>query len=202
LLREMPMHRDRVQLRIRVATCSRGRPLGAPLLVRVATGDEVAFRECLSRYARVVWSIVRRFAATDAEDAVQEIFLDLWRSAARFDPSIASEIGFVAMIARRRVIDHQRTQRRRLRIEQLERATCKFADASRLADSFLEAQHAARALQSLRLEQRQVLVLSMCHGLSHGEIAAHTGMPLGTVKAHARRGLLSLRAALRTGGDL
>ena len=65
-----------------------------------------------------------------------------------------------------------------------------------LPDTCAEAQQAARALDKLRPEQRQVLVLSTCHGMSHGEIAAQTGMPLGTVKAHARRGLLSIRAAL------
>ena len=62
-------------------------------------------------------------------------------------------------------------------------------------DVCAEASQAARALDQLRPEQRQVLVAT-CHGLSHGEIAAQTGMPLGTVKAHARRGLLSIRAAL------
>ncbi|MCX5742290.1 MAG: DUF742 domain-containing protein, partial [Proteobacteria bacterium] len=64
-----------------------------------------------------------------------------------------------------------------------------------LPDAALEAKEAARAVDNLRPEQRQVLVLST-HGMSHGEIAASTGMPLGTVKAHARRGLLSIRAAL------
>jgi RNA polymerase sigma-70 factor (ECF subfamily) len=62
-------------------------------------------------------------------------------------------------------------------------------------DVCAEANQAARALQQLRPEQRQVLVLSS-QGLSHGEISAQLGMPLGTVKAHARRGLLSIRAVL------
>jgi RNA polymerase sigma-70 factor (ECF subfamily) len=59
-----------------------------------------------------------------------------------------------------------------------------------------EAAQAANALGQLRVEQRQVLVLATAHGMSHGEIAAHTGMPLGTVKAHVRRGLISIRNAL------
>jgi RNA polymerase sigma-70 factor, ECF subfamily len=165
------------------------------LLARVAAGDPHAVRECIAQYGGLVWSIARRFEAADAEDAVQEIFLDLWKSAARFDPAIASEATFIAVIARRRLIDRRRTRRRRPTTEQLPDQP-QVADHAIAPDACVEANKAARALDQLRPEQRQVLVLSTCHGLSHGEIAAQTGMPLGTVKAHARRGLLSIRAAL------
>lgn len=164
------------------------------LLTRVASGDPGAVRDCLARYGGLVWSIARRFEAGDAEDAVQEIFLDLWRSAARFDPRIASEPTFVAMIARRRLIDRQRTRRRRPTTEAIT-AEPPTTDPAARPDSCAEAAQAARALDRLRPEQRHVLVLAT-HGLSHGEIAERTGMPLGTVKAHARRGLQSIRAAL------
>ena len=152
-----------------------------------------AVRECIAKYGGLVWSIARRFELADAEDAVQEIFLDLWKSAARFDPNIASETAFVAMIARRRLIDRRRTRRRRPTTEQLPEVAI---DQAARPDACAEAAQAARALDQLRPEQRRVLVLSTCHGMSHGEIAAQTGMPLGTVKAHARRGLISIRAAL------
>jgi RNA polymerase sigma-70 factor (ECF subfamily) len=171
------------------------RPPEPPLLGRVAAGDAVAIRECLARYGNLVWSIARRFDPTDAEDAVQEIFLDLWKSAARFDEGIASETAFVVMIARRRLIDRRRMRRRRPTTEQLPDVPT-HVDPSASPATCVEASQAARALDALRPEQRQVLVLSTCHGLSHGEIATQTGMPLGTVKAHARRGLLSIRAAL------
>jgi RNA polymerase sigma factor (sigma-70 family) len=166
-----------------------------PLLARVAQGDPLAVRECIARYGGLVWSIARRFEPTEAEDAVQEIFLDLWKSAARFNASIASEATFIAMIARRRLIDRRRTRRRRPTTEQLPEAPT-IADESLQPDASVEASKAARALGQLRPEQQQVLVLATCHGMSHNEIAAATGMPLGTVKAHARRGLLSIRAAL------
>ena len=165
------------------------------LLARVAQGDALAVREVLARYGGLVWSIARRFELADAEDAVQEIFLDLWKSAARFDPRVASEATFIAMIARRRLIDRRRTRRRRPTTEQLPEVPT-FADGAMQPDASAEASKAAQALSRLRPEQQKVLVLATCHGMSHGEIAAETGMPLGTVKAHARRGLMSIRAAL------
>jgi RNA polymerase sigma factor (sigma-70 family) len=168
-------------------------PALAPLLGRVASGDRAAMRECLSRYGGLVWSIAKKFDASDAEDAVQEIFVEVWKSAARFDPKIASEAVFIAMIARRRLIDRRRTRARRPTTEV-------FGDEPPAEtsgpDTCAEAAQAARALEKLRPEQRKVLVMATCHGMSHGEIAEATGMPLGTVKAHARRGLMSIRSAL------
>lgn len=169
-------------------------PPPPPLLGRVAAGDAVAIRECLARYGNLVWSIARRFEPADAEDAVQEIFLDLWKSAGRFDPAVASETAFVAVIARRRLIDRRRARMRRPAA--VDHVPESIADPGTAPDTCAEATQAARALDQLRPEQRQVLVLSTVGGLSHGEIAERTGMPLGTVKAHARRGLLSIRAAL------
>jgi len=170
-------------------------PPPAALLPRVATGDAAAVREVLARYGGLVWSLARRVDPDDAEDAVQEIFLDLWKSAARFDPAIASEVAFVAMIARRRLIDRRRARVRRPRVDPLEQASA-MVDPRVAPDIRAEAAMAARALDQLRPEPREVLLLSTCHGLSHAEIATETGMPLGTVKAHARRGLISIRAAL------
>jgi RNA polymerase sigma factor (sigma-70 family) len=74
------------------------------LLQRVAAGDKSAVRDCIDRFGGLVWALARRMSpgAAEAEDAVQEIFMDLWRSSARFDPTIASEPAFVTMVARRR----------------------------------------------------------------------------------------------------
>ena len=89
------------------------------ILQRVAAGDTEAVAACIDRFGGLVWSLARRFLdrPTEAEDAVQEIFIELWKSASRFDPSIASETTFVAMIARRRLIDRQRKLGRRLESE-------------------------------------------------------------------------------------
>jgi RNA polymerase sigma factor (sigma-70 family) len=167
-----------------------------PLLPRVASGDATAVRECLARYGGLVWALARRFSASpmDAEDAVQEIFLDLWRSAGRFQAEMGTEVTFIATIARRRLIDRRRRLRRAPPTEILNDAIPN--ESAMPADLGAEAALAARALERLRPEQRQVIVLTTCHGLSHEEVAAYTGMPLGTVKAHSRRGLLVVREAL------
>ncbi|HEX7879993.1 MAG TPA: sigma factor, partial [Candidatus Eisenbacteria bacterium] len=69
------------------------------MLVRIARGDAQAVKECIDRYEGVVWKIARRLSrsAADAEDGVQEAFIDLWRSASRFDPARSSEQAFVSM---------------------------------------------------------------------------------------------------------
>lgn len=188
----------------------RGAPLSEidviPLLPRIADGDRAAIRECIARYGGLVWSLARRAAQSaggvDAEDAVQEIFLDLWKSAAKFDPALGSEITFVATIARRRLIDRRRRRQRRPETEALPESTSEVdatssnASGSVPPDMGAEAALAARALDQLRPEQRQVLILTACHGLSHEEVAIRIGMPLGTVKAHARRGLIRVREVL------
>ena len=166
-----------------------------PLLPRIAEGDRSAIRECIARYGGLIWSLARRAAQTDAEDAVQEIFLDLWKSAARFDPALGSEVTFVATIARRRLVDRRRQRQRAPTTESL--AAAESATSSTVPPELgAEAALAARALDQLRPEQRQVLILTACHGLSHEEVATSMNMPLGTVKAHARRGMIRVREAL------
>jgi RNA polymerase sigma-70 factor (ECF subfamily) len=171
--------------------------ISAPLLQRAQRGEESAVRECLAKYGGLVWSLARRLSpsAADAEDAVQEIFLDVWKSAERFDPAQSSEATFIAMIARRRLIDRKR--RRDSRPSTLPIAEGQALPALEpVGELFAEAALAHKALRKLRPEQQQVLTLSIGHGLTYEEIAESTGMPLGTVKAHARRGLLQLRAEL------
>jgi RNA polymerase sigma-70 factor (ECF subfamily) len=80
------------------------------ILKRIAAGDKTAVQDCLDSYGGLVWSLARRMSpnTNEAEDAVQEIFIDVWKNAARFDESQSSETTFVAMIARRRLIDRLR----------------------------------------------------------------------------------------------
>ena len=169
------------------------------ILKRVAAGDADAVRECLDKYGGLVWSLARRMLRNteDAEDLVQDVFVDIWKNAQRFDESQASETTFIAMIARRRIIDRIRYASRRVTADSLDDIVAEPADrADRTMQISVEANEAAQAVAALRPEQRQVLQLAIVHGLSHQEIADATGMPLGTVKTHARRGLLAAREIL------
>lgn len=173
-----------------------------PILERVARNEPGAVDEMMSRFGGLVWSLARRSCPTsaEAEDAVQEIFVEIWRTASRFDSSIAGEATFVAMITRRRLID--RTRRRSRRPESV--ALTESSPAPEPNNNHLEiaeeAGVASEAFEKLRPEQQKVLRLAIHHGRSHEQIAATTGMPLGTVKTHARRGLIRLRQLLEGSG--
>jgi RNA polymerase sigma factor (sigma-70 family) len=172
------------------------------ILKKIAAGDKAAVEECLKKYGGLVWSLARRLLrnSDDAEDAVQEIFLEVWKNAAKFDEAQSSETTFIAMIARRRLIDRIRFSSRRISADALDEVMTEPVDrADRKMQTSLEANDAVKALNALRPEQRQVLQLSIVQGLSHQEIANQTGMPLGTVKTHARRGILQAREFLGLG---
>jgi RNA polymerase sigma factor (sigma-70 family) len=174
------------------------------LLTRIARGDGAAVGDFLRRHTALVWSQARRFCrdAQEAEDAVQDVFLEIWRSAARFDPAQGTEATFVAMITRRRLVDRVRRRAARPRAEGLDDPAMVPApetDDAALRDEVARAQE---AMQQLRAEQREVLELALGHGRSHQEIAAAVGMPLGTVKSHARRGLIRLRQMLGVDPDV
>jgi RNA polymerase sigma-70 factor (ECF subfamily) len=136
----------------------------------------------------------------DAEDAVQEIFIDIWKNAARFDEAQSSETTFIAMIARRRLIDRIRYSSRRISADSLDDVLLEpFTRADQGMQISIEAKEAAEAIRELRPEQQQVLRLSIIQGMSHQEISDATGMPIGTVKTHARRGLMQVREILGIG---
>jgi RNA polymerase sigma-70 factor (ECF subfamily) len=159
----------------------------------------------LAAYGGLVWSIARKMLRNndDAEDAVQEIFIDIWKNAGRYDESQASETTFIAMIARRRIIDRIRYSSRRISADSLEEVIAEpWTRSDQSMQISVEAKEAAAAMKDLRPEQRQVLHLSIVQGLSHQEIADATGMPLGTVKTHARRGILQAREVLGLGKNL
>lgn len=173
------------------------------ILQRVASGDPNAVQDCLDKYGGLVWSLARRMLRNtdDAEDAVQEIFVDVWKNAERFDETKSSETTFIAMIARRRLIDKIRYSTRRINADSLDDVLLEpFTRADKTLQTNIEAHQAAEAMRNLRPEQQQVLRLSIVQGMSHQEISDATGMPLGTVKTHARRGLLQVRELMGLDG--
>jgi RNA polymerase sigma-70 factor (ECF subfamily) len=169
----------------------------ASILQRIAGGDQTAVQDCLDQYGNLVWFIVKKFNhnAEDAEDAAQEIFIDIWRNAGRFDAAKAPEAAFITMIARRRLIDQLRKRKRQSVFSPLEDFSFVAAhqDSSHQMQVALDAKRASRIIDNLRPARKQVINLSIFGGLSHLEIAERTGMPLGTVKTHIRRGFQKVR---------
>jgi RNA polymerase sigma-70 factor (ECF subfamily) len=157
----------------------------------------------MDQYSGLVWTLARRFSesATDAEDASQEIFLEIWKSAARFDPALGSESLFVTTVARRRLIDRLRARKRLPTTEtydEQEDASTLAGGASAEASFFTaEIASAQAALAELDAGERETLLLGIVEGMTHSEIATHTKRPLGTVKTQLRRGLEKVRRKLR-----
>ncbi len=170
------------------------------ILQRIALGDETAVEDCLQQYGGLVWSLANRWLTntTDAEDAAQEIFVEIWKKAKSFDPCQAAESTFVTLIARRRLID--RLRRSSASMDTLSISAVEFdipeqvtIEPLELAD---EANKALACVRRLSAEQQQVIELSIYRGFSHSHIAERLAMPLGTVKSFARRSLLQLRECM------
>ena len=175
------------------------------ILERIAAGDSTAVNECLDRYGNLLWSLARRYLrnTTDAEDAVQDVFIEIWRSAARYDPGIASETAFISTIARRRFIDRLRQTGRIPAMDSLddeEGAPVDPGVAATVEDD-TEVAIVARVLDDMDPEHRKILGMSLYEGYSHSEIAAQLDMPLGTVKTRVRRGLIHIREQLQIAGN-
>ncbi len=186
------------------------------ILSRVAAGDAAAMRACIDRYGPLVWQLAWRMLPSreEIDDAVQEVFVSLWEHAERYSPEFGEELTFVAMIARRRLIDRGRRMgnRRRLR----ERAEARIAaspdlpgvravtgaapeDPTRAVADAEEVRRVREAMQQLPERQREVLELALATGASHAELAEQLEMPLGTVKTLIRRGILRVRELLTPG---
>lgn len=173
-----------------------------PILPRLAMGEPRAMNECITRHGALVWGIVRRSVkdSTAAEDLVQEVFTEIWKKAAFFDPAVASETTFIALVARRRSIDFLRRQGRQPDFEPLEAAGSIPAASAPAPSLNCDPEAVKSSVATLPDETRQLFRLFFEDGFTHPEIAEKTGLPLGTVKTRLRRGLLTLREQLRRAG--
>jgi len=179
------------------------------ILQQVAAHDQSAMDECLNRYGGLVWALVKRRCPlqADAEDVVQEVFMDIWKNAHRYDPSIAEESTFIAMITRRRLIDRSRRQQRLVDTAPLTEVPEPASDDLPNVEVNDEAARIREIMQQLSDDERRVIELAIDRGMSQSQIAEHIKMSLGTVKSHARRGMLRLRSLVGVatpvkGGDL
>jgi RNA polymerase sigma-70 factor, ECF subfamily len=172
------------------------------LLARIAAGEQAAFRQCMEQYGNMIWALARRLSPTpvDAEDATQDVFLQLWKNSRQYDAARGSEAIFIVTLARRTLISRFRSAARRPQAVSVEDLGDRGWEPTVAAtdDDHVEARLAAQALKLLPPEQQRVIRLSVVDGLSHGEIAAQTGLPLGTVKTLLRRGFLAVRDRLGT----
>ena len=166
------------------------------ILFSLAREETGAFEKLVDQYGNLIWSIARRYLSnqTEAEDAVQEVFIAIWKSAGRFDPTKASEVTFVSMIARRRLIDHLRKIYRHKNLEPID--DCFDDDAletKSILDKSADVQIISEAINQFAEEDKELLSLSIYQGYSHSEISKLMNIPLGTVKTKIRRNLIQLR---------
>jgi len=157
--------------------------------------DPAALEECYRTFGPTVHAYLRRrMAAADAEDVLQQTFLELWRSRSAYDPSRSLE-AFILGIARKRSIDLLRRDVRRPTTSLDEVPDGALSTAS-LVQGVVDADEVRRALDVLPPEQRDTIELSYFAQMTQAEIAEALGVPLGTVKARAARGLRRLAAIL------
>lgn len=176
-----------------------------PILERVAEGDQAAVSDFISRYGDLVWSLARRYLGNhmEAEDAVQEIFIEIWKNAGRYDRNVASEVAFISTITRRRLIDRLRQFNRRPGMESIDDqvGASQPTVPSTLNDD-AEVAQVERVLSDMDPKHREILSMSLYEGYSHSEIAEALEMPLGTVKTRVRRGLMHVREQLKLAEEL
>ncbi len=170
------------------------------LIRRVQQGDQAAFGDLYDSIAPAVFGAVTRVLRDPAmsEEVTQEVFVELWRTADRFDPGRASVATWAVTIARRRAVDRvRREQSQRNRIGELARQPANEpADTADDVVASLDAERVERALQQLPDEQQTVLRLAFLDGHAHATIAELLDLPLGTVKGRVRGGLKRMRAVM------
>jgi RNA polymerase sigma-70 factor, ECF subfamily len=171
---------------------------------QVAGKNEAALAQLYDGTSKIVYGMALRVVRdpSAAEDITIDVYLQVWRNAVSYDPTRAEVVPWLATLTRSRAIDHLRA--RRARRAEFEDNVDEIAD---LRDSrpnpelecmaSRQARLVRRAVGDLSAEQREPIELAYFSGLSHSEIAARTGLPLGTVKTRIRLGMIGLRGALR-----
>jgi len=190
----------------RVNTSSTAGADDRALLRAVAARDKEALRQLYARHSAVLFALALKVLSdrAEAEDVLQEAFIQVWKTAGSFDEGRGKPIGWLIMLTRSRAIDRLRSRKTRSRVtESMARDTVKTSEARTPADeaSASEAQRAIRAvLKSLPAEQRSAIEMAYFGGLTQFEIAQQLGQPLGTVKTRIRNGMMRLRELLSSGG--
>jgi RNA polymerase sigma-70 factor (ECF subfamily) len=173
----------------------RGQQL-AGLLTQVARGDHSAFEEVYDQFAGPVYGLVRKVLRDPAqsEEVAQEVMLDVWRTASRFDASRGSAGAWVMTIAHRRAVDRVRSEQAATRREQsLAFGPVHGEDVAELVESALDQQRVRRCLGGLTPLQAEAVTLAYYGGYTYPQVASLLGVALGTVKTRIRDGLIRMR---------
>jgi len=158
-------------------------------------GDEHALRIAYDRYGGAVFHLATRLLANraDAEDVTQATFVAAWLGRGTFDPDRGGMLGWLLGIARRKAVDRMRSAARDGRATDTIRALPEPPTTGDDPERVLDRLVIADELAQLPVEQRRTLELAFFDDLTHPQISAVTGLPLGTVKSHIRRGMARLR---------
>lgn len=171
----------------------------APLLTRVARGDEGAFAAVYDATAGQVYGVVRRILRDPAqsEEVTQDVLLEVWRTATRFDPRRGSGLAWVMTMAHRRAVDRVRSELAATARERRARPEGPGYDTvTETVEARFEAQRVRRCLESLTGLQRESVTLAYYGGHTYREVASLLEVPVGTVKTRMRDGLIRLRDCL------
>jgi RNA polymerase sigma-70 factor (ECF subfamily) len=175
----------------------------AMLVARILRKDVAAFEQLYQRHSRIVYSLVLRILqqAGTAEEVVQDVFLQLWRNAARYDESRGPFVPWLLTLARNRALDQLRlkSERQRRREDQAEElpAITIAPEYEKLLDEKRRAERVRALMGELNPQQKKAIELAYFQGMSHTEIAEALKEPLGTVKSWIRNGLLRLKEGLQ-----
>jgi len=178
------------------------------LVVQIAAGDSGALSEFYDEASRYVNAIALRILRDpeEAEEITLDVFQQVWRIAASYDPDRCAVPSWLGMMTRSRALDRWRTlqtRRRFLAPDQPEGVEFVAPDAGpdTLAVATEQQSQLRRAMADLPEEQRRLIAMAFWEGLSHSEVASRTGLPLGTVKTRIRLGLIKLKEAMEHAGN-
>ena len=176
-------------------------PADEALLRAVARGDESALADIYDRYRLILFGLILRILSdrAEAEDVLQEVFLQVWRRAGDFNEARGRGFTWLVTIARSRALDRLRASASRGRVaaEAAQLPREEISDAAKDALRSEQGEAVRQALSELSNEQQRTLFMAYFEGLTQSEIAARLGDPLGTVKTRMRLGMIRLRELLR-----